>query len=68
MTEITVKIPDPKMDFFMELINNLGFEVSQELHIPQEHKDLVSERMSRSETNPERLLNWEDVKDSFKVD
>lgn len=68
MKEITLKIPDKKVEFFMELIKELGFEVQEEIEIPEEHKNIVRERIRKSEEYPDRLLKWDDVKDSFDFD
>ncbi len=69
MKEITLKVPDQKVDFVLQLIEQLGFEATTELQeIPEEHKAIVRERIRLSKENPERLLNWEGVKDSFKFD
>jgi len=34
MKEVTLKIPDQKFDFFMNLVKELGFEVSEKVEIP----------------------------------
>ena len=68
MKEITLKVPDHKIDFILELIEQLGIEVSEEIEIPEEHKEIVRERIRKSNANPERLLNWDEVKDNFKLD
>jgi Arc/MetJ-type ribon-helix-helix transcriptional regulator len=68
MKEITLKVPDHKIDFILELIEQLGVEVSEEIKIPEEHKEIVRERIQKSNANPERLLNWDEVKDNFKLD
>lgn len=68
MKEITLKIPDQKVDFVMELIKHLGLEVAPKSKIPEEHKTIVRERIQKSKNNPERLLDWEEVQDSFKLD
>ncbi|MEX0845332.1 MAG: addiction module protein [Balneolaceae bacterium] len=69
MKEIIIKIPDQKVDFVLELIEQLGLEVSSEqMEIPEEHKAIVRERIQKSKANPERLLDWEQVKDSFTLD
>ena len=36
--------------------------------IPDWHKEIVLERIQKSEENPERLLDWDDVKDNFILD
>lgn len=76
MKEITLKIPDQKVHFFMELIDQLGFEVSMEGDIPtereliisEEHKSIVRERILKSSQHPERLMDWEKEQEKFKLD
>lgn len=68
MKEVTLKIPDKKFGFFMELIKQLGIEVSEEEEIPEEHKTIVRERIKQSGQNPERLQDWDQVQDSFRFD
>jgi len=69
MKEIILKIPDQKVNFVLELIEQLGLEVSSEImEIPEEHKDIVRERIKNSKENPDRMLEWDQVKDSFKLD
>lgn len=69
MKEIILKVPDQKVDFVLELIEHLGLEVSSEtMEIPEEHKAIVRERIKKSKENPQRLLEWDQVKDSFKLD
>lgn len=68
MKEVTLKIPDKKFGFFMELVKQLGIEVAEEIEIPEEHKAIVRERIKKSAQNPERLLDWDEVKDKFKFD
>lgn len=68
MKEVTLKIPDKKFEFFMDLIKQLGFEVSDKVEIPEEHKEIVRERKKKSEQNPQHLKKWEEVQDTFKFD
>lgn len=67
MKEVTLKIPEKRINFFMELIRQLGFEVSRETEVPEEHKQEVRKRIVASDRNPERLLDWNDVKNDFKL-
>lgn len=66
MKEVTLKIPDKKLGFFMELVKQLGFEVTQEVEIPEEYKNIVRDRIQKSVNEPERLLDWEKVQDDFR--
>lgn len=52
----------------MELVRNLGFEVKKEVDIPENHKNIVNERIKKSIEDPSRIMDWEDVKDKFKLD
>ncbi len=67
MKEVTIKIPDTKFNFFMELMKQLGFEVTHKYDIPEEHISVVMDRIKKSEEDPTRLENWEDVKENFKL-
>jgi hypothetical protein len=68
MKEVTIKIPDKKFSFFMELFKQLGLEVAEGAEIPEEHKKAVLERMKRSEQDPNRLKDWDEVQDSFRFE
>ena len=66
MKEVILKIPEQKLDFFLELFRQLGIEVSQEEEIPEEHKAIVRERLKNS--RPEDMIPWEEARKrlSFK--
>ena len=66
MKHITLKIPENKFDFYMELFVRLGLDVTENVEISDEHKNIVRERIKEYETEPNLYYNWEDVKDSFK--
>jgi len=36
--------------------------------VPEWQKEIVLERMKKSEESPDRLLDWEEIKDSFRLD
>lgn len=64
MTEITLKIPDTKVDFFIELFKKLGLEIKyRKQEIPKKHQSIVLERIAN--TNENDLLDWDNVKDDF---
>ncbi len=67
MRELTLKIPEHKMAFFLELIGELGIEISENSPIPEKHKAEVLRRMELSEKDPSRLLDWDEVKDQFEL-
>ncbi len=35
--------------------------INDSIEIPIEHQQIVLERMEKSKTNPERLLDWDEV-------
>jgi hypothetical protein len=65
MKEITLKIPENKFRFFMELIANLGFETIEDVEIPEEHKAIVRERIKNSK--PEDLIPWKEARKQLKI-
>ena len=68
MREITLKVPDQKIDFFMNLIDQLGYEVLEETEISEAHKATVRERIKKSNQSSERLLEWDQVQGTFEID
>ncbi len=64
MKEVTLKIPDKKFRFFMELVKQLGIEVAEDMEIPEEHKAIVRERIKNA--NPEDMIPWEEARKQFK--
>jgi hypothetical protein len=63
MKEVTLKISDKKYDFFMELINQLGIEVAESIDIPEEHKAIVRERITTSQTG--EMIPWKEARKQF---
>jgi hypothetical protein len=64
MKEIIVKIPDKKLDFFIELVKQLGIEVANEVEISDEHKTIVRERIRTEKT--EDLVPWNEARKQLK--
>lgn len=64
MKQVTLNIPDHKYQFFMELIQNLGIEKTDELHIPEEHKAIVRERIRNAK--PEELIPWHEARKQLR--
>jgi hypothetical protein len=64
MKEIKLRVPDQKVEFVLELIEQLGMEVStDDIHIPEEHKAIVRERIRTSKR--EDLIPWEEARKQF---
>ncbi|WP_257667940.1 hypothetical protein [Parapedobacter tibetensis] len=59
MKEVTLKVPDSKFAFFMELAKQLGIEAFvEDVEITKTQKELVRECIRKADENPERLLAW----------
>jgi hypothetical protein len=63
MKIITLKIPDQKVNFFIELIEQLGFEVTDDIEIPDDHKSIVRERIKRAKA--EDMVSWKEARKQF---
>ena len=64
MKEITLKIPEDKYAFFMEVFNQLGLEVSDDdFVIPEWQKEVVIERIKKNKK--EDLIPWEEARKQF---
>lgn len=64
MKEITLRIPEENLDFFMELIKKLGIEVTDEVEISEEHKAIVRERVRTARS--EDMVPWEEARKRLK--
>ncbi|KPQ00870.1 MAG: toxin-antitoxin system antidote component [Bacteroidetes bacterium HLUCCA01] len=66
MKEITLKIPDQKLEFAVELFHQLGLEIVAEPSITEEHKAIVRERIAS--LSEEELIPWVEARKqlSFK--
>ena len=64
MKQVTLNIPDNRYSFFMELISNLGLDQPEEIHIPEEHKAIVRERILNSK--PEELIPWREARKQLR--
>ena len=64
MKQIAVTIPDNKESLFIELMKSIPFvkeiETIEEFIIPEEQKQIVRKRIKASETDPSRLLKWDE--------
>jgi hypothetical protein len=60
MKEVTLKIPENKVSFFMELVKQLGLEVTEEVDISEEHKSIVRERIRTAKA--EEMVSWKEAR------
>lgn len=66
MKEVTVRVPEERLVFFIELMKELGIEYASDANIPEEHIALVREReRSADYTN---TSTWEQVKKRLTSD
>lgn len=69
MKQFIITITDDKVDLFLELMKNFSFvkEVKEEkvFDIPEEHKSIVRERISKYKNSPESYLGWDEIEDKL---
>ena len=68
MKQVTLNIPERKFNLFMDLVESLGFTKDDSYEIPEEHKRIVRQRIEASNQNPDRLLDWDEIKNDFIFD
>lgn len=51
-----------------KLIGLLKEEQEQGIQIPEEHQNIVRERISKYGNKPDDLIDWDDVQNSIKTD
>jgi hypothetical protein len=69
MQQLTVKIPDNKLSFFMELVQSLGFvQVDKSSTLTDQQIELVNIERSKMKNDPSYMLEWEDARKTLKTD
>lgn len=63
MKEITLRVPEQRLDFFMELSKQLGFEAVEGSAIPEAHQEEVRERIKS--VSPEQMALWQEARKRF---
>lgn len=71
MKQYTITIPDNMESSFIDMMKNISYvkniEDSTIIDIPEEHKNIVRERVKASEKDPSILLDWDKVKHKIKL-
>jgi hypothetical protein len=69
MKQLTLKIPEKKYQFIMELLKSFDYIKieTEEFSIPEEHKNIVRKRIEKSKADPSRWLDWEKVKSEIRL-
>ena len=62
MKEIILNVPDHKVNFVMELIEQLGLEIQQETEIPDEQQKEVNRRLELVDSGEMSTRNWNEAK------
>ncbi len=62
MKEIILNVPDHKVNFVMELIEQLGLEIQQETEIPDEQQKEVNRRLDLVDSGEMSIRNWNEAK------
>ncbi|MFK7806356.1 MAG: addiction module protein [Saprospiraceae bacterium] len=65
--KITINIKDNKVGFFLELLQSFDFITiekadSESTELSEEHKKILNERLANYKSDPENLLDWDDVR------
>jgi hypothetical protein len=71
MKSFTISIPDNKEDIFIEMMKSISYvkNIKEEISatIPQEHKEIVRNRIQGMENHPENSLKWEDIEHKIQL-
>jgi hypothetical protein len=65
MKQLTLTVPDNKYSDILNLLQGYDYiEISeeQEFEIPEFHKHIIDKRLENIKSNPDCLLDWEDVR------
>ena len=71
MKSFTITVPDNKENLFIEMMKSITFieniQITSGNEIPNEHKEIVRNRMKHMEEQPESCLSWEDIEKRIKI-
>lgn len=71
MQRLTIHIPDNKIAFFTDLVNNLGFTIESNIQknvLTEKQVGLVNEARKQIKENPDHFLDWDEARKTIKVD
>lgn len=72
MKQFTITIPDNEESGFIELMKSISYitniEKNSIFDIPEEHKQLVRDRIEKYKSCPESYMTWEDIENKMKFD
>ena len=64
MKEITLKVPEKKVAFLLELARQHGFEVAHQDVIPEDHKNEVRNRIKRNHLDS--MQDWDEARKTLR--
>lgn len=74
MKQFTISIPENKVLFFLELMKSMPFvksikeATSNYQEIPEEHKNIVRERIESNNYNKAAYKDWKEIEDELNLD
>jgi hypothetical protein len=69
MQQLTLKIPDSKLSFFLELVQSLGYvEVEENSVLSEQQIELVDIERSKIKKDSSYMLDWEDARKTLKTE
>lgn len=72
MKQFTITIPDNEEIDFIKLMKSISYikniERNNIFDIPEEHKQIVRNRIAKYENRPESYLTWEEIENKMKLD
>ena len=71
MQQLTVNIPDNKIDFFVDLAKNLGFTIEhgvQKNVLTEKQIDLVNDARKKIKENPDQFTDWDAARKTLKTE
>ncbi len=69
--KITINIKDSKVSFFLELLQSFDFITVEKTEdenntLSDAHKKILDERLANYKSDPDKLLDWDDIKKDLK--
>lgn len=69
MKQFTIRIPDNKVDLFVELMKSISFVKSIEediiTDIPEKHKSVVRERIQKYGDKTDNYIEWDKIEEKL---
>ena len=65
-TQITLNIPNSKLKFVLQLLNELGIKTDNNINIPQWQMDEVNESIAEYHKNPTIASNFDQAMDDIE--